>query len=384
MQPTRISVVGTGFIARGLIQALRIAPDLEVNRVLTRRDKQSVYGIPYEQLTQSLEELLENTDILIECSGDVQHGTEIIMRAFEYDIPVITMNAELQVTTGSYLATKGFLTEAEGDQPGSLAALKENAVGMGFKPVVYGNIKGFLNLNPTEEEMRYWSERNGLSLEMVTSFTDGTKVQVEQALVANGLGADILYQGLNGQEAAKLEDGAYNLAELSLKYGHAISDYLLCPSGPPGVFITATHHEEQAAALEYFKLGKGPFYTLIQPFHLCHLEILKTIRRVERGDGILLNNSTQPRISVAAIAKNPLQAGELISKGIGSFQVRGEAVKIENEPNHIPIGLLQQARVIRPIEEGEILTFNDVEIDGSTALKAWLDVKERVDLGQVN
>ena len=67
---------------------------------------------------------------------------------------------------------------------------------MGFHPVVYGNIKGFLNKNPKKEEMEYWSKRNGISLGMTTSFTDGTKVHIEQALVANGLGADILDRDL--------------------------------------------------------------------------------------------------------------------------------------------------------------------------------------------
>ena len=39
--------------------------------------------------------------------------------------------------------------------------------------------------------MLHWSRRNGISLPMVTAFTDGTKLQIEQALVANGLGATI-------------------------------------------------------------------------------------------------------------------------------------------------------------------------------------------------
>ncbi len=59
---------------------------------------------------------------------------------------------------------------------------------MGFKPVVYENIKGFLNTSPSKEDMEFWSKRNGTTLGMTTSFTDGTKVQIEQALVANGLG----------------------------------------------------------------------------------------------------------------------------------------------------------------------------------------------------
>ena len=98
------------------------------------------------------------------------------------------MNSEFHVTVGSYFVDKGLVTEAEGDQPGVLAQLHEEAISMGFKPLVYGNIKGFLNENPTADDMEYWGNKSGISLDMVTSFTDGTKVQIEQTLVANGLG----------------------------------------------------------------------------------------------------------------------------------------------------------------------------------------------------
>ena len=45
-------------------------------------------------------------------------------------------------------------------------------------------MKGFLNHHPTPGEMRYWAKRQGISLRQVTSFTDGTKIQIEQAFVA--------------------------------------------------------------------------------------------------------------------------------------------------------------------------------------------------------
>ena len=123
---------------------------------------------------------------------------------FEAGVPVVTINAELQVTTGSYLCGKGFLTEAEGEQPGSLAALREEALQMGFQPLVYGNMKGYLNHNPSPEDMAYWSKRQGISIEQTTSFTDGTKVQIEQVVVGNGFGATITRRGLEGLASTDL------------------------------------------------------------------------------------------------------------------------------------------------------------------------------------
>jgi predicted homoserine dehydrogenase-like protein len=375
---TKIGVIGTGFIAQGLIRALVNQEDLVVSKVLTRRKLDDIAAFPNKELlTNSVWEVIENSEVIVECSGDTIYGTEVIDKAFAASLPVITMNSELQVTTGSYFADRGFITEAEGDQPGCIAALKENMVQMGFKPLVYGNIKGFLNLNPKKEDMEYWGKRSNLSLNMVTSFTDGTKVQFEQALVANGLGGDIVQTGLLGPAADDVESGGFYLAEQAKKHGTAISDYLLCPKGPAGVFITAEHEEDQRAALNYFKIGEGPYYTLVQNFHLCHLEIMKTIRRVLSGGGVLLNNTATPAISVGAIAKTKIAPGQKIPHGIGSFLVRGEAVKINEHIGHLPIGLLANAVITRPIEEGQIITMDDVEIPDSLALKAWNLIQEK-------
>ncbi|UJF32086.1 NAD(P)-dependent oxidoreductase [Paenibacillus hexagrammi] len=378
MQKHRIGLVGTGFIARGLLLLLSSMPDMEVTAVLTRRKLNECTEVPLPHvLTNSIQELLAKSDLIVECSGDVIHATGVIAKAMEAALPVVTMDAELQVTTGSFFVSKGYITEAEGDQPGCLAALKANVESMGFKPLVYGNIKGFLNLNPPLEDMLYWGKRSGISLQMVTSFTDGTKVQIEQALVANGLGTGIAKDGLLGTAAEDLQEGAEVLAAEAKRLGKPIADYLLSAKSPPGVFITAEHDERQKDALAYFKMGKGPFYTLLQPYHLCHLEVVKTIRRTLLGEAPLLNNSASPKISVAAVAKRALTPGTVIKKGIGSFDVRGIAVDIAANPNHIPIGLLSYAVVKEHIEPGQILQFRDVDIPDSLASLAWQDIMKK-------
>jgi predicted homoserine dehydrogenase-like protein len=375
---TRLGVVGTGLIAKGLTYALENQPDLILTGILTRRDISTMSSHPsYELLTNSMEELIEKADLIVVSTGDVIYGTDVIDLAMKANLPVITMDSELQVTTGSYFARIGLITEAEGDQPGCLAALKENVEQMGFKPLVYGNIKGFLNLNPAQEDMEYWSKRNGTSQGMTTSFTDGTKVQIEQVLVANGLGAGIAQEELLGYEAEDCHSGGIHLAEQAKELGQPISDYILAPKVPPGVFITAEHDGSQKDALRYYKMGDGPYYTLLVNYHLCHLEILKTIRRVINGGGVLLNNKTQPTFSAAAVAKRDLNAGEFIVRGIGSYQVRGIAVAIANNPNHVPIGLLSDALLIRPVKEGQTLTFDDVRLPDSLAVRAWKEIIEQ-------
>lgn len=372
----KIGIVGTGFIAKGLAFNLRNQIDLKVTKVLTRRDISTITDFPDNStLTNSLDDLIDNVDIVVECSGDVIHATEVASETVKNNLPLVTMNSEFQVTTASYFVDKGFITEAEGDQPGCIAALTEEVKYMGFKPIVYGNIKSFLNRNPTQKDMVYWANKKGISLQMVTSFTDGTKVQTEQVLVANGLKAKITQQGLTGLTCDNAEDGAKALAE-GLSYHHPISDYVLCSNGPGGVFITATHDSEQKAALEHLKMGDGP-YVLLKNYHLCHLEMTRTILQVAFQQKILINNSSEPRYSVCAITKKPLKSGQKLNFGIGSFELRGEAVEMIKVPNHVPIGLIKNAVIRKDVGQDEIITFDDIDLPDTLALRVWDEIAKK-------
>jgi predicted homoserine dehydrogenase-like protein len=365
----RVGLIGTGFIASGFARMLQNhGRDLRLTSVLTRRARDEKNAFPFpERLTHSIAEVIDNSDMVIECSGDVLHATEVIHQAMLAGKPVITMNSEFHVTTGSYFARMGTVTEAEGDQPGCLAALREEAEMMGFKPVVYGNMKSFLNHAPTPEDMLHWSSKQGISIEQTTSFTDGTKIQIEQAFVANAFGATITRQGLEGPATTDLDSSAIELAQKAQAMGSAIADYVLAPGKPAGVFVVCTHHDLEAPALNYLKLGNGPYYVLMKNYHLCQYEILKTVRRLINGGGVLLNNSESPTVSVVAIAKTDLPVGTRIQRAMGGFQVRGEAALIRDVPRHVPIGLIQNAVVARPIQAGQIIEFNDLDLPDSMA-----------------
>jgi predicted homoserine dehydrogenase-like protein len=281
------------------------------------------------------------------------------------------MDADTLVVSGSWLSQKGKMTEAEGDQPGCLAILKEEIAQMGFTPLVYGNIKGYLNTNPSREDMTYWAKKQGFSINSVTSFTDGTKVQIEQALVANGLSAKIAKQGLIGINSTELTEGANFLAQEASSLNIVLSDYIISTHAPPGVFIVSTHHQDLAPELETYKMGKGPYYLHYKPIHLCFFEIPKTIKSFYNTSHVLLTNGKNPTVGVAAVAKKEIPAGFFIDKGIGSFELRGEAVNIADQPNMVPIGLISQVHLKRTIQPGQIITFDDVDLPDSLALTAW-------------
>lgn len=365
----KIGIIGTGFIAQGLARTLEHHPELELVAMLTRRDPASSTSAPYgHTFTNSLDDLIEKSDLVVECTGDVVVTTDRIKKVMEAGLPVVTMNSEFHVTTGSWFVDKGYLSEAEGDQPGSLAALHEEALGMGFRPLAYGNSKGYLNLNPTPEDMSYWAEKQGISVKQTTAFTDGTKVQIEQAFVANGLGTTIVQQGLLGPKTETWQEAAETLANKAKEIGQPVSDYVIAPGRPPAVFITAEHDESQVGPLQYFKLGPGPLYQLPKDYHLCFLEIPRMIYRALSGGAPLLTNGAKPTVSLGAIAKKALPAGTDIPYGIGSFKLRGECLLVEENRGHVPIGILEKAVVKRDLEPGQLITWDDVELPDSLAL----------------
>jgi predicted homoserine dehydrogenase-like protein len=376
----RVGLVGTGAIVKGLVKLLKKRPDMSVSGVLTRRigvieglevSKEMVYRTP--------ELLFLKSDVIVVSTGDPIYSTEIINAAFQYNLPVVTMDADTMVTTGTWLSKQGLITEANGDQPGCLAALRQEVLEMGFSPIVYGNIKGFLNFNPTPEEMNYWALKQGFSVDSVTSFTDGTKVQIEQVLAANAFGVTIAKQGLIGLETEDFQASGYKLAEIADEIGLPISDYILSKTSPPGVFIVSKHDENLKNELRTYKMGDGPFYHHYKPIHLCFFEVPGTIKKLLNHNEILIDNGKNPSTSVASIAKRPLKKGDFIKKGTGSFDTRGTAVRIIDEPNHVPIGLLQNARIKENIEEGQIIRFSDIDIPPSLATNAWFDIMSRLE-----
>jgi predicted homoserine dehydrogenase-like protein len=368
----RVGLVGTGAIVKGLVKLLQKSSEMSVSGVLTRRTGM-IEGLEVsnEIIHQIPEILFLKSDVIVVSTGDPLYSTEIINAAFQYNLPVVTMDAYTMVVTGTWLSKQGLITESNGDQPGCLAVLRQEVLEMGFSPIVYGNIKGFLNLNPSPEEMNYWALKQGFSVDSVTSFTDGTKLQIEQALVANAFGTSIAQQGLIGIQSNDFEGSGYKLAEIAENIGSPISDYILSKSAPPGVFLISKHDESLRNELRTYKMGEGPYYHHYKPIHLCFFEVPGTIKRFLNHHEILIDNGNNPSISVAAIAKRRLIKGDFIKRGTGSFDARGIAVRIKDEQDHVPIGLLQNVRIRENIEEGQIIRFSDIDIPPSMATKAW-------------
>ena len=379
--PVRVGISGSGFVARGVFAALSRAPGLTVSGVLSRRPVAlSADAFPEALLTNSIEALAEGADIVFECSGDTVHAAEVLVCAGTAGAKLVTLCSEAQITVGSALLARGFsITEAHGDQPGALAALDAEAREMGFDPLAYVNFKGFHNPDPTPEDMAYWSKRQNSTVRAVTSYTDGTKLQTEQVLVANGLGARIAQQGMIGGEVSDLADLDY-LADAARAIGAPISDYIVHPA-VKGVLVLADHAVASLtpdySAFAKIRTREGRAFSLLKPYYLVHLEVPKTLRQVAAGAPPLITNSRSPVATIAAVAKRPLAAGTRIETALGGFELRGEAVQIAGNAEVVPITLLDGARLTRALAPGQIVTEADIEMPETLA---WRLYRETVPL----
>lgn len=384
--PIRVGVVGTGFVARRLIEAIGPTdPLLRVSGVLSRRPPEASTWLDRELHTASVERLVDGADVILDLSGDPLLTTEICFVLMERGTPLITLNAEFHATNGAYFADRMFITEALGDQPGCSAALHAKALDMGFEPLAHINYKGFMNHNPALEDMRYWADLQQLSLSQTISFTDGTKLQIEQAFLANGLDLDIAREGLMG---GKLESymALEGHAAAAEALGSPIADFVLAADAPPGVALVARHDlalkSRDYSAFKRLMTPSGPYFVLVQPYHLIHFECLSTLRDFARTPRqywrpLLVSNAT-PQIGVAALAKRPLRKGECIEKAAGGFEVRGIAVRYADRPDHVPICLLDGAVLRHDVEPGEMLGFDSVDMTPSRALDVHMKIRQQL------
>jgi predicted homoserine dehydrogenase-like protein len=379
----RVGISGSGFVARSVAAVLARTPDFAVAAVLTRRPvARSAPHFPDGVLTNSRDALIERADIVFECSGDTTHAAEVLVAAGAAGRHLVTLNAEAQVTVGTELVHRGFsVTEAHGDQPGALAELDEEVRAIGFEPVAYVNFKGFHDPDPSPESMRHWSQKQASTVRAVTSYTDGGKLQIEQVLVANGLGAGIARQGMIGGAVDDLLD-LDHLALAAERLGRPVSDYIVHPKGPKGVLILATC-EIAGLTPDYSVFAKvrtrgGRAFMLLKPHYFVHLEVPKTLRRVVAGRPPLITNGRAPTALIAAVAKRAIPAGARIETALGGFELRGEAAAIAGHEDAVPITLLDGARTRRAIEPGATIREADVEVPETLARALWRRTVARV------
>ena len=311
-------------------------------------------------------------DAIVEVTGTVEHAAKVVLAAINAHKHVVLMNAELDGTLGPILKVRAdeagvVITNADGDQPGVILNLYRFVKGIGVKPILCGNIKGFHDpyRNPTTQEgfARKWGQKP----HMVTSFADGSKISFEQAIVANATGMKVAKRGMIGptvEVGTPVQDvmSKYPLEEADA--GNGIVDYVVGAAPSPGVFVIGSHHDPaQQHYLNLYKMGEGPYYCFYTPYHLCHFEVPNTVARAVLFQDAAITPLGPPFVDVVAAAKKDLQAGDILD-GIGHYMTYGlcENSEMVKREKLLPMGLAEGCRLARDIAKDQVLTYDDVEV----------------------
>lgn len=396
-KPIRVAITGAGAMGTGMInQITRYTPGMQVSAIYDRTIEKAEQAFRKSGITgyslsdnigsaqkavssgkpvivEDIELLLDlqGVDVLVEATGSIEFALKTILKAFDKGINVLSFNAELDSTFGPYLKLlsdqKGVKYGlADGDQPGVTMNLYRYVRGMGFDPLLCGNIKGLQDHYRNPETQKGFAATWEMSPEMVTSFADGSKISFEQSCIANATGMVVAKRGMLGYHTDAHVDDIKHLYEIDrLKELGGIVDYVVGAKPSPGVFIYATTSDPVSVKfLKYGKLGDGPLYSFYVPYHLLFFDMASSICRLVDFNDPVIVPAGGPVVDVVAAAKTDLAKGDVID-GIGGFKTYGlcENHDVVLSEGLLPMALASGLKVRRNISRDEVLKYDDVKFD---------------------
>lgn len=411
-RPIRVGVVGAGSMARGLVtQITGSVPGMEVVAVCNRTPERAVdvlhaAGAASVRLVDTARQLdaavaagrtavtddptalasADSVDCIVDATGSVEHGARVALAAIDHGTPLVLLNAELDATLGPIvhdLARRaGVLSScADGDQPGVELNLERYVRGLGLVPRVLGNVKGLHDERRTPTTQAAFAATWQQDAHMVTSFADGSKVNVEQCIVANATGFTVPCRGMLRRHHDGHVDELTTHYDLELlRHLGGIVDYVVGARPAPGVFclaeLTDPRHRRY---LEMYKLGPGPLYSFYHPYHLCHLEVPFTVARLVLFDDVCGRPLGAPVVEVVTVAKRDLRAGEVLDS-FGGYTTYGQAedAAVVHRDSLLPQGLADGCRLRRDLPRDSVIGWDDVVApEGRLAHRLYAEQLER-------
>ncbi|TAK11300.1 MAG: homoserine dehydrogenase [Anaerolineae bacterium] len=393
--PIRTVIVGAGAMGKGLLYQTTLTPGIQCVALADIRIERAVacadaFGLPY-RIVETLNDLhaairtgalavcedgdllarCELSDVFLESSNAILPAAQFALAALEHGQHLVLMNAEIDLIFGPYLMKeahhKGLVyTSCDGDQHGVIKRLVDDLRLWGFELVMAGNIKGYLDRASDPTAIIPEADKRDLDYRMAAAYTDGTKLNIEMALVANALGCRTDVPGMHGPRAASVQDVFERFDLETLWRDHRpVVDYILGAQPDGGVFaIGWQDNAYQGRMLRYYKMGNGPFYLFYRPYHLCHVEAMACVADAALNGRSLLEPRHGLRTNVIAYAKTPLKAGKTLD-GIGGYCCYGqiENTMDSNASPGLPICLADGVRLARDMAQGARIALADVVYD---------------------
>jgi predicted homoserine dehydrogenase-like protein len=432
--PAPVGLVGVGRMGRGIADQLatmvglrlRAAADLDGDRALraftengwdrdrvcvTERVEEAADALRAGRAVATQDPLLVprlSVEAVVEATGDPETGALVAAATIEHGHHAVMLNVEADAVVGPLLADRArragvVYTLAAGDQPGAIFEMAEWALALGFEIVCAGRgtVRFPNDRHATPETYAEIAARNRMNPKMYNEFRDGTKSQLEMVAVSNVLRLPPAKRGMHepfcawqdlGRVFALEADGGLleragvvdmaNAVDANGEYVHADKVF-------PGVFVVVTspHPGVRSAMSALFEPGFGgtaqqwgPNWGLFRPYHLACVEVPMSVARAivqGRPTGELAGG---PVAELIAVAKRDLAPGDELDGG-GGYTVYGlsERADVARRERLLPFGFTYEGtRVRRPVAMDTALTWDDVDVDTTSALLELRQEQDRL------
>lgn len=335
-------------------------------------------------------------EIVVECTGSPMAAVEHCLSAFRHGKNVINVTVEADAFCGPGLAAAAaeagvIYSMAYGDQPALVCDLVDWARTCGFTVAAAGRGHKWLphyRKSTPETVWDHWgltreqAERGRLNPKMFNAFLDGSKPAIESAAIANATGLQVPRDGL-AFPPGSAEDIPTLMRPKAIggcldHEGMVEVVSCLTSEGEPipydirkGVWVCFRGDTDYIRnCFEEYKVITDPtgrYMALYKKWHLIGLELGVSVASVglraeATGAAICFNGD------VAAIAKRDLKPGELLD-GEGGHTVSGglrqAAESVRN--GYLPLGLAHGVKLVRPVSDGQAVTYADVALDTKSA-----------------
>lgn len=348
----------------------------------------------------------DDIEVILEVTGHPAAGVRHARRAFESGKHIVMVNVEADVMVGPLLAREAHsagvvYSMAYGDQPALTCELIDWAQSCGFDVVAAGKGTRYQPQYHASTPDTVWdyyglsaseAASAGMNPQMFNSFLDGTKSGIEMAAIANASG---LTPAPGGLEFPACDTG--HLAQLlrpqsdgGLLHHKGQVEVIASEErdGRPvvndlrwGVYVVLeAPNDYTAQCFRQYGLAtddSGQYASMYKPWHLIGLELnISVLSAVLRGEATGATSGF--RGDVVATAKRALKPGETLD-GEGGFTVWGRLYPAVDSLSlgGLPIGLAHGIKLVNPIEPGQPVRWQDVELtEDSEAVRARQDMEK--------
>ena len=392
--PVRVALVGAGFVARQVaLHLLSPVPGLRMvavaNRTVDRAEdacrRAGAEAVRRVEGADAIDDAIvsgclvvtddvdalcaaEGVDVVIEATGHVEHGTRACLAAIRNGKHVVLLGAEVDASVGPVLKAHADLhgvvyTYTDGDEPGVAMNLVRFVQGLGCRPVLAGQMKGFLDRYRNPDTQRELAARLGQNPAVLASFADGSKLALEATVMGNATGFVPRVRGMGGVPCAHVNDLLRVFQPGDFVDGGLV-EYSLGAAPHTGAFVMCENdHPEKRKLLSYLKMGDGPLYLFYQPWHLPPWEVANSVARAALFHDATAAPRGAPVCDTVACAKRDLRAGERLD-GMGGFTCYGLVDRYETclRERTLPIAVSLDCVLLRDVAKDEPITYDDVEL----------------------